>query len=98
YADARAILRRSQSVGTRNGRVITLTDAESEGIGVRVLVGGSGGFACDRRLDEIGAREAALRACAFAAAAGGNGARGLAPLETRSRSLPPPADVGPIAG
>ena len=37
YADARAILRRSQSVGTRNGRVITLTDAESEGIGVRVL-------------------------------------------------------------
>ena len=97
YADARAILRRSQSVGTRNGRVITLTDAESEGIGVRVLVGGSWGFACDRRLDETGAREAALRACAFAAAAGGNGARGLAPLETRSGTFRPPAEIDPFA-
>src|SRR6185312_10990314 len=59
YADARGILRRSQSVGTRDGRVVTLTDAESEGIGVRVLVGGSWGFACDRRRDAAGAREAA---------------------------------------
>ena len=43
---------------------------ESEGIGVRVLVGGAWGFACDRRLTPTGARDAALRACAFAAAAG----------------------------
>ena len=50
YADARAVQRRSQSVGTKNGRVETLTDAETEGIGVRVLVGGAWGFACDRRL------------------------------------------------
>ncbi len=96
YADARAILRRSQSVGTRNGRVVTLTDAESEGIGVRVLVGGSWGFACDRRLDRTGAREAALRACAFAAAAGGNGARALAPLDAGSGTFRPPVEIDPF--
>ena len=58
YADARVVVRRSQVVGTRNGRVERLDDQESEGIGVRVLVGGAWGFACDRRLDQ-GAREAA---------------------------------------
>lgn len=29
YADARAVVRRSQAVATRNGRVETLDDAES---------------------------------------------------------------------
>ena len=69
YADARAAVRRSQSVRTKNGRVETLSDGESEGIGVRVLVGGGWGFASDRRLSPEGARAAALRACGFAAAA-----------------------------
>ncbi|HEY7691607.1 MAG TPA: TldD/PmbA family protein [Gaiellaceae bacterium] len=97
YADARAILRRSQSVGTRNGRVVTLTDAESEGIGVRVLVGGSWGFACDRRLDAAGGREAALRACAFAAAAGGNGTRSLAPVEAQTGSFRSAVEIDPFS-
>ena len=52
YADARTVFRRSQSVATKNGNVESVTDVETEGIGVRVLVGGSWGFACDRRLDE----------------------------------------------
>ena len=80
YADARAVVRRSQRVATKNGRVEQLSDAESEGIGVRVLVKGAWGFACDRRLSADGAREAALRACAFAKAAGGRGNRALAPI------------------
>src|ERR687887_2542801 len=71
YADARAVLRRNQSVATKNGRVDALNDSESEGIGVRVLVGGAWGFACDRRLSDEGARDAALRACSFAKAAAG---------------------------
>jgi TldD protein len=96
YADARAIVRRSQSVGTRNGRVVTLTDAETEGIGVRVLVGGSWGFACDRRLGPTGARDAALRACAFAAAAGGNGGRALAPAEAGLGTFRPPVEIDPL--
>ena len=97
YADARAVQRRSQSVGTKNGRVETLTDAETEGIGVRVLVGGAWGFACDRRLTPEGARDAALRACAFAAAAGGNGSRALAPLEARSGSYRTPVQQDPFS-
>src|SRR5581483_3407453 len=83
YADARAVLRRRQSVATKNGRVETLSDAGTEGIGVRVLVGGAWGFACDRRLTPEGARDAALRAHGFAAAAGGDSARALAPTEAR---------------
>jgi TldD protein len=97
YADARAVTRRSQSIGTKNGRVDTLTDAQTEGIGVRVLVGGAWGFACDRRLTREGARDAALRACAFAAAAGGNGARVLVPLEARSGSHRTPVELDPFS-
>ncbi len=96
YADARAVVRRSQSVATKNGRVDTLADAESEGIGVRVLVGGSWGFACDRRLDAAGAGAAAIRATAFAAAAGGNGGRELAPLVPQSGSFRPAIERHPF--
>jgi TldD protein len=86
YADARVVLRRNQLVATKNGRVERLTDSESEGIGVRVLLGGAWGFACDRRLSEEGARDAALRACAFARAAAGSHSRALAPIEPQSGS------------
>jgi TldD protein len=81
YADARAIARRSQLVMTKNGEVETVSDTETEGIGVRVLVEGAWGFACDRRLEEAGARGAAQRATAFARAAPGSHERELAPLE-----------------
>ena len=75
------VLRRSQVVGTRNRRVERLDDSESEGIGVRVLVGGAWGFACDRRLDTEGAEAVAHKACAFARAAPGGQSRELAPVE-----------------
>ena len=87
YADARVVLKRNQLVATKNGRVERLTDTESEGIGVRVLVNGAWGFACDRRLTAEGAREAALRACSFArVAAGDHTRRLLAPIEPRTGS------------
>ena len=86
YADARAVVRRSQSVATKNGRVDVLSDSETAGIGVRVLAGGAWGFASDRRLTPEGARDAALRAYGFAAAAGGTTHRVLAPVEARSGS------------
>jgi TldD protein len=97
YADARAVVRRWQSVGTKNGRVETLTDAETEGVGVRVLVGGAWGFAGDRRLTAEGARDAALRACAFAAAAGSRTPEALAPLEPVSGSYRTPVERDPFA-
>src|SRR5262245_3936199 len=96
YADARAIVRRTQAVRTRDGRVVTLNDAETQGIGVRVLVAGAWGFACDRRLEPAGARDAALRACGFAAATGGNGDRSLASLETRSGTFRPTVETDPF--
>ncbi len=81
YADARVVVRRSQVVGTRNQRVERLDDSETEGIGVRVLVNGAWGFACDRRLNREGATAAAEKACAFAKAAPGGHRRDLAPVE-----------------
>jgi TldD protein len=75
------VVRRSQVVGTRNQRVERLDDSETEGIGVRVLVGGAWGFACDRRIDVRGAEAAAAKACAFAKAAPGGHRRELAPVE-----------------
>jgi TldD protein len=80
YADARAVSRRTQAVATKNGRVETVRDVESEGLGVRVLVGSAWGFACDRRLTAVGATEAARRAVAFARAAPGGHERTLAPI------------------
>jgi len=97
YADARAVSRRDQLVATRNGDVLSVTDQESEGIGVRVLVGGAWGFACDRRLSEEGAREAARRACAFARAAAAAGTRRLAPVEAQRVEYRTPARVDPFS-
>src|SRR5581483_1033951 len=98
YADARAVVRRSQSVATKNGRVETLTDAETVGIGVRVLAGGAWGFASDRRLSPEGARDAALRAHGFAAAAGSTRrAPALSPVEACSGSYRTPAERDPFS-
>jgi TldD protein len=97
YVDARALSRRSQRVATKNGRVDALTDVESEGIGVRVLVGGAWGFACDRRLGTDGAEEAARRACAFAAAAPGPHERRLAPVEAIQAEYRTPLGVDPFS-
>ena len=84
YADARVVMKRNQFVATKSGRVERLSDSESEGIGVRVLLNGAWGFACDRRLSTDGARDAALRACTFASAAPGKHSRQLAPVAPAS--------------
>ena len=68
YADSRVVQRRAQLVATKNGEVDSVSDSESEGIGVRVLVDGAWGFAGDPRLSHDGARDAAARAVAFARA------------------------------
>ena len=96
YADARAVVRRSQLVATKNRRVDQVDDVESEGIGVRVLVDGAWGFACDRRLDETGARDAAERATSFAKAAPGIHERALAPVESVQGEYRTPRDQDPI--
>jgi TldD protein len=97
YADARAVVRRSQHVATKNGVVEHVTDGETEGIGVRVLVGGSWGFACDRRLTDEGAEAAARRACAFARAAPAANGRALAPVEPAEETYRTPFERDPLA-
>src|SRR5919198_312772 len=97
YADARVVLKRNQLVTTKNGRVDRMMDAESEGIGVRVLVKGAWGFACDRRLTDEGARNAAIRACTFARAAAGAHSRELTPLEPQRGRHESKADRDPFA-
>ena len=97
YADARAVLRRYQGVSTKNGRVDNLSDVESEGIGVRVLVDGAWGFSCDRRLTAEGARDAALRATAFARASGGRNGKALAPAPAQSGDYRTPIETDPFA-
>jgi len=96
YADARAVVRRAQSVATKNGRVESVSDLETEGIGVRLLVDGAWGFACDRRLTRAGAEEAARRAAAFARAAPGAHGRTLAPLDARKGSYRTPIERDPF--
>jgi len=97
YADVRAMTRRTQSLATKNGRVEAVADNETEGIGVRVLVGGAWGFACDRRLTPEGAREAARRAAAFAAAAAAERAeRALTPVEPTTGTYRTPLELDPF--
>jgi TldD protein len=98
YADARVVQRRAQQVATKNGEVDTVADAETEGLGVRVLVDGAWGFAGDPRLSAEGARDAALRAVAFARASASRARRRveLAPVEAASGSYAPPVQRDPI--
>ena len=97
YADARALVRRNQTVATKNGRVEAVRDVESEGIGVRVLVGGAWGFASDRRLTQAGAIEAARRAVAFARVAPGSHERRLAEIPPARGTYRTPLERDPLA-
>jgi TldD protein len=98
YCDARALTRRTQSVTTRNREVEGVTDGETEGVGVRVLVDGAWGFACDPRLSAEGAAAAARRAVSFARASAGRGKSTveLAPAEAATGSYATPAERDPI--
>ena len=77
YADARFVHTRCETLSTRNGKLSQLDETEEEGIGVRVRVGGSWGFAATRgttTADVGGALERALSVAAAQPA--GEGAAG----------------------
>ncbi|HEU4449476.1 MAG TPA: TldD/PmbA family protein [Gaiellaceae bacterium] len=98
YADARAVRRRAQHVATKNGDVDSVSDSETEGIGVRVLVDGAWGFAGDPRLTGEGARDAALRAVSFARASASRARRrvDLASVAVASGEFAPAVARDPI--
>jgi TldD protein len=97
YADARAVALRHQYVITKNGQLDDLSDSESEGIGVRVLVDGAWGFAGIGRLDDEAARDTALRATAFARAASGSHGTSLAPVEGHTGEYRTPLEKDPFS-
>jgi TldD protein len=62
YADARFVRTRFERLTTRNGIVDQLVTSESEGVGVRVRVGGAWGFAGVRGTERAAAEGALRRA------------------------------------
>ncbi len=103
YADARVVRRRDQSVATREDHVIEVSDDETYGIGVRVLVVSNAmqawGFAASATVDEASAARAAERAVAIAKAGLGPRVRPiiLAPVATYRDHWATPLEVDPFS-
>ncbi len=68
YADVRVSTNRSQNVSTREQIVTGLSDSETSGVGIRVLVEGTWGFAASNILSSDSAEEIARTAVAQARA------------------------------
>lgn len=68
YAEARVVDERQRALATKNGKIGTASDAESLGIGIRVLAEGAWGFAATEDLTRIGIETAAARALEIARA------------------------------
>src|SRR3954463_1650277 len=90
YADARFVSTRSERLDTRNGEVDRVESDVSEGIGVRVRVGGAWGFAACHGTERAGAGAALRRA------RGSPGPRPAAPAPARPRE-PPAAGTYEVA-
>ncbi len=68
YADARVVDDRSRALGTKNGKVGSALDSESQGIGIRVIADGAWGFAASEDLSRAGVERAAAQAVEIAKA------------------------------
>jgi TldD protein len=68
FADARIVDERSRSLATKNGKVGHASDAESQGIGIRVIADGAWGFAASKDLSRGEVEDTAARAVAIARA------------------------------
>jgi TldD protein len=77
FADARIARYRRQLVSTREQQIVNVSDTDSIGIGVRVLVRGTWGFAATRELTTDGVTRATREALAIARA---NRLPGAAPI------------------
>jgi len=68
YTDARVVDDRSRALATKNGKVGSASDSESQGIGIRVIADGAWGFAASDDLSKSGVEGAAERAVEIALA------------------------------
>ena len=98
YADVRLVDSRSQDLTTRNGRVSQVSDTESTGIGVRVLIDGGWGFAATDDLGGAGIEKviAKARAIAKASTLALNSAVRLAPEPAHRAVWVSPCAVDPF--
>jgi TldD protein len=96
YADARFVSTRSERLGTRNGDVDRVETDESEGIGVRVRVGGAWGFAAARGAERAGAEAALARALDVASAQPAAPATPLSPEPPANGSYEVPVERDPF--
>ena len=62
WADARIQRQRRQNIGTREQQVTNVSDTDTIGCGVRVIVDGTWGFSATRSLTKEGVARAAQRA------------------------------------
>jgi TldD protein len=97
YAEARYVHTVEEHVAIHDELVDAADAAESEGVGVRVLVGGAWGFAATRDVSTAGAQEALRRALAVAAAQPAAGARPLAPVTPQAGHWEGPCAIDPFA-
>jgi TldD protein len=68
YADARIVDDRTRALSTKNGKVGSASDAESLGIGIRVIADGAWGFAASDDLKRVSVEAAAAQAVEIAKA------------------------------
>src|SRR5436190_1156002 len=68
YADARIVDERQRALATKNGKMGQAADAESFGIGIRVIVNGGWGFAATDSLSREALQRTAAQAVAIAQA------------------------------
>ena len=97
YAEARHVDARSEAIAVLNGRVDAIDSSGSEGIGVRVQVGGGWGFAATREVTRAGAQAALAHALALAEAQPATADRALAPVAPALGHWASPYEVDPFA-
>src|SRR5437762_6057303 len=68
YADTRIVDERSRTLATKNGKIGSASDAESQGIGIRVIADGAWGFASSDNLSREAVESTAAQAVAMAKA------------------------------
>jgi TldD protein len=97
YAEARRVLTEDEALLVRNGEVDRVETTTSDGIGVRVRVGGGWGFAATRDVSRAGAERALTRAIAIAEAQPVGAAAPLAPAPPARGHWTGPAEEDPFA-
>ncbi len=99
YADARVVRHRHQSINTKNGAALALSDAMEEGLGVRVIADGAWGFAATASLppeDVDAAADLAVRIARASASLTAERVE-LAPLTPVQAEWHSPYQVDPFA-